>query len=293
MKKKSFRHHALSKEAIEKRQKIVVSSQTEKKREYLKAKRALVILALLVLATFAFGTMASWRSLPLVSGAMPQGTPPAMPANMPSREYVYAGSALISTVEPFREPPDDLAVWRPSNGTWYVLNSATQQTTTQQWGNSTDIPSPGDFDGDGKTDFCVFRESTGVWYIINSSNGANQYPTFGTSGDKPAVADFDGDGKSDIAVWRPSNQTWYIQQSSTSSMVSQAFGSIGDKAVAADYDGDGHADLAVWRDSTYTFWVKKSSDNQTISYSIGQTGDEPVIGDYDGDGKSDYAVRQR
>jgi hypothetical protein len=286
---------------IRRQEKENVAVREKARQERRQSKRALIVLGLLVLTTFSFGAMTNWRNQPVASNAPPSGTPPPMPANAPAKEYVYAGSALISTVESFRQPPNDLAVWRPSDGVWYILNSQ-QQLVAQQWGIASDKPAPGDFDGDGKTDFCVYRpdnpntpenecQNGCIWYIINSSNGAQQYSTFGINEDIPAVADYDGDGKSDLAVWRPSNQYWYILKSSNGAVAQAQFGAAGDKPIPADFDGDGKADYAVWRDGTATFWVQKSSDNQWASYSIGQTGDNPVVGDYDGDGQADYAVR--
>ena len=64
----------------------------------------------------------------------------------------------------------DLAVYRPSTGVWFILNSASFTGRDQQWGVLGDIPVPGDYDGDGKTDLAVYRPSTGVWFIINSAS---------------------------------------------------------------------------------------------------------------------------
>jgi hypothetical protein len=46
----------------------------------------------------------------------------------------------------------DIAVFRPSTGAWYILNSRTATPSTYSWGAAGDIPVPGDYDGDGKTD---------------------------------------------------------------------------------------------------------------------------------------------
>jgi hypothetical protein len=108
----------------------------------------------------------------------------------------------------------DLVVYRPGNGTWYILKSqfnfATQ--TSIAWGASTDIPAAGDYDGDGKPDLAVFRPSTGEWKILYSGTGyaTNTTVVWGTSGDLPVPGDYDGDGRTDIAVFHPATRQWKI-----------------------------------------------------------------------------------
>jgi hypothetical protein len=87
----------------------------------------------------------------------------------------------------------------------------------QAWGLSTDIPVPGDYDGDGKTGLAAFRPSTGVWYILQSSTNYTTYMalSWGLTGDVPVPGDFDGDGKGDLGIYRPSTGVWYIRLSST------------------------------------------------------------------------------
>jgi FG-GAP-like repeat len=192
----------------------------------------------------------------------------------------------------------DITVYRPSNGTWYILKSSTGFTggAGYAWGASTDVPVPGDYDGDGITDVAVYRPSTGNWFILKSSTNYTTWDTFqwGITGDIPMPSDYDGDGKTDIAIYRPSTGTWYILKSSTGFIggAGYAWGAGDDMPVPGDYDGDGKTDIAVYRPSTANWFVLKSSTNFTAwdTYQWGSTGDIPVPSDYDGDKKTDIAI---
>ena len=84
-----------------------------------------------------------------------------------------------------RRPPG------PSTGIWYVLLSSTAYTAwlAQQLGTSGDIPIPGDFDSDGKTDLGLYRPSTGMWYALRSTSNYTTWlaQQWGASTDIPVL----------------------------------------------------------------------------------------------------------
>jgi len=101
----------------------------------------------------------------------------------------------------------DLAVWRADddgegNGCWYITYGVNgyEGFDAIPWGESDDVPAPGDYDGDGKLDIAVFRPSTGMWHILQSSNGYYS-ERFGSDGDKPI-------GVKAVYASRGANQTF-------------------------------------------------------------------------------------
>jgi uncharacterized delta-60 repeat protein len=124
----------------------------------------------------------------------------------------------------------DSAVYRPSTGNWFILNSATNTVTIDQFGANGDLPIGGDFDGDGKSDVSIYRPSNGEWYFKRSSDSTVFGAAFGGAGDKPIAGDYDKDGKTDIAFFRPGNGNWFVLRSSTNftTFFAYPFGQAGD-----------------------------------------------------------------
>ncbi|MCO5334423.1 MAG: VCBS repeat-containing protein [Pyrinomonadaceae bacterium] len=141
----------------------------------------------------------------------------------------------------------DLAVFRPSEGNWYVQGSTNGFSATH-WGLATDTIAPGDYDGDGKTDFAVFRPDANPanndYFVLMSNGNVFRATSWGLPDDVPVSGDYDADGKTDLAVFRPSTGVWYVLNSNNSNTV-EPFGLTGDKPLAIDPEGDGKTNLAA------------------------------------------------
>jgi hypothetical protein len=216
-------------------------------------------------------------------------------------------------VTPYQMPPTrfdfdgdgraDIAVFRPSNGNWFILPSQTNAFYGFPFGQAGDQIAPADYDGDGKTDVAVFRDivagagNFAYFYILNSSDGSFRPVQFGATGDVQMAGDWDGDGKADLAVYRAASaaggQSFFYYRPSaqpTVDYVTIPLGTAGDKPLLGDFDGDGRLDPAIFRPSNAVWLILRSSVNQLTQTTFGLSTDIPVPADYDGDGQANIAV---
>src|SRR5436190_1510336 len=172
---------------------------------------------------------------------------------------------------------DDIAIWRPTEGRWYVLTSKTgfypSSASISEWGKIGDVPVPADYDGDGKTDAAVFRSTQNCWYIAQSKTGDLDMRKFGIAGKDVLVpADYTGDGRADLAVFR--SGVWYLQDSASHQTERFEFGFADSQPVPADYDGDGKTDFATYRLGTW--YIFDSGAPRLRSLRFGRDGEVPL-----------------
>ncbi len=121
---------------------------------------------------------------------------------------------------------DDVCLYRPANGNWYVATSDGSEFTTRgvwkySWGTqSTDLGICGKFNLGSAADVGLYR-SNGTWYVALSTgsdfnDGATWLTNWGTlSGYQTLTGDFNDDNRTDVCLYRPSNGRWYIAYSTS------------------------------------------------------------------------------
>jgi len=167
---------------------------------------------------------------------------------------------------------------------------------------------PGDFNGDGKTDVIIttasgsswfFSKGDGTWsipyvradlyYHDSRPNGHNVEFTPG---------DFNGDGKSDLVITTPGGSYWYFSNGNGTwtypyTRADLVLGSV--DYDAGDFNGDGKSDLLVEvLDDQLAYWYLSNGNGSwstPLSMNVNVASDRKydvwMLGDFNGDGKKD------
>jgi spore coat protein A len=169
-----------------------------------------------------------------------------------------------------------------ATSTWFYrgsLNNPSGNVSYVPWGVSGDKVAPGDYDGDGKSDFVIARtEGANLRFWKRLTTGTVSTELYGLSSDQIVPGDYDGDGKTDVAVVRnpgAGSIRWFIEPSAGGAQ-SFTFGTATDFTAQGDYDGDGKTDVAIWRPSTGTFWWLNSGNSTVQTFALGGSNDSPI-----------------
>lgn len=190
----------------------------------------------------------------------------------------------------------ETAVFRPSNGNWYVrFQDGT--SASLPWGTNGDIPLIGAWSGQMR-DEVVFRPSNGAWYIRFGDTGATTTVYWGGGGtntsDIPLVGNFGGNGMIDQVAYRPSNGGWYVRDGKSGNPLGTFYwgggpGYTNDIPLIGAWSGQ-MRDAVIFRPSTATWYIRFGDTGQSTTLQFGQNGDQPMIGNIFGNGMVDQIV---
>jgi len=149
------------------------------------------------------------------------------------------------------------------------------------YGNPTDRPVMGDWNGDGIDTPGVIRGDR--WLLSNTFNATVDLDfAYGIAGDKLVVGDWNGDGIDTPGVVR--GHIWFLSNSfgGTGDYIF-GYGNDSDLAIVGDWDGNGTDTPAVIRGDEW--WLSNDfSGGVATFFKYGIAGDKFVAGDWDIDG---------
>jgi len=259
----------------------------------------------------------------LLSGspALDRGDPDfAPPPDFDQRGDPYArvghGRLDIGAYEVQGAAPAAIGVWRPSdrgfrldtndNGRWDGVGGG--DTLTAAFGQATDRPVVGDWNGDHADDVGFWRPSTRQFFLDTNGNrrwdgvagGDTLTGAFGLATDLPVTGDWSGEGTDGVGTWRPSDRRFRLDSNGNGwwdgvtggDTLTDAFGQTTDRPVVGDWNGDGREEVGFWRSTDRRFRLDTNGNGRwdgtaggdTLTDAFGSAADLPVTGDWNGDG---------
>jgi len=186
----------------------------------------------------------------------------------------------------------DIAVFRPSNGVWFVIPSSnTGSPILQQWGTQGDIPVPGDYDGDGRRISLSFgrrmahgSSSRAAIRAFRSSSSGVRRETFRCLGTTMVT------GRRILRVSAVERHVVHHPSSNLGTPILKQWGTNGDSPCLETTMAMGKQILRSSGRRTAVVRHPERQSGDSDHQQWGTSGDVPVPADYDGDQITDIAV---
>jgi hypothetical protein len=167
--------------------------------------------------------------------------------------------------------------------TFYIRNSNTPGNADDAvaFGNPTDTPLCGNWDGLGETDGVgVWR--AGEWFLLNrtspGSDPNGQHFFFGNNTDQPVVGDWNGDNRTTSGVKRGFQYFMQNEHATGNASISFFYANTDDKPVVGDFDRNNTETVGVLRPSNGLWYLRNSltTGNADTSFGYGNGTDTPL-----------------
>ena len=162
--------------------------------------------------------------------------------------FVYNATADANHGRWFRiltDPPASIGLGNPPGGGIEVTPVEGEVVWRNDW-----TITPGDYDGDGRTDLFLYRPG-GEWYRVFFTATGTRYETgLWSPGWTPSRGDFNGDGRDDLFVYNATTGRWFVVISEAGGTLTPYGGtanwSPGWQIHVTDINVDGVADLVLY-----------------------------------------------
>ncbi|NOQ27297.1 MAG: hypothetical protein GQ564_18200 [Bacteroidales bacterium] len=216
-----------------------------------------------------------------------------------------------STLEIVVQPPDDddeccdvCSYWQESFKYYYFNGSGLVRGSTNydhNYNNTVEeiYMHPGDFNGDGQTDYLILEYLDKDYYFLDGLP-INNPPDFNEP-DKLEFIDFNGDGKLDIMLIKEANCKIYSYNNNLYEfeiIYESGFPTKWHEIFPGDFNGDGKSDLLVYAADPYNTWKVHFSNGvnfanssvpplKNVNPADNDSNDNFFVKDFNGDGKDD------
>ena len=200
---------------------------------------------------------------------------------MKSLRAALVGSLLVCVLVP-ASASADYRRWYLNNGTDGIGDIAVN------YGDNSQTPVVGDWDGNGTDTPGVYQTSTARWWLANGFNGSTQaYFQYGSPGFAPVVGDWDGNRTRTVGAIQLPNR-WHLSNVNgpVVGSIALTFGGTGDVMLTGDWNGDGKETVGIYHRSNAQFWLSNHNTGACCDkvFVFGNVGDVPLVGDWNGDG---------